>query len=404
VNFYQLLDVPPDATPEQIKAAYRIQVQLYHPDRLQGAGDKVRAYAEERLKKINAAYTILSDPAKRRDYDARERAAQTARAYDDGNDSAPDFGFRARPRRNRSERQAARDWERQESEIRKTEEFIRRQREAAAQAERERAEAEARARQTARERYPRAHLQGERLIVTLQPELWMPFLRIPAGEFRMGSDPLQDPLAVAAERPQHLVRLSEYFIAQAPVTYEQYQAFQHAVRPGVAWGFPSNFDLHPVTNVSWDDALEFCNWLTGPGWKFRLPTEAEWEKAARGVDGRVFPWGNEWDATRTNADDFANTTTPVGLFSPAGDSPFGLSDMSGNVWEWCADKYNAEEYARREAIVNPTGPQAGEGVVIRGGAFDAPLKRVRCAQRNWDYPFKRRPNLGFRVVAVPVES
>jgi formylglycine-generating enzyme required for sulfatase activity len=148
--------------------------------------------------------------------------------------------------------------------------------------------------------------------------------------------------------------------------------------------------------------VAFCRWLDAPGWRFRLPTEAEWEKAARGADGRLYPWGDEWDIARANADDLADATTPVGLFSPGGDSPFGVADMCGNVWEWCADWYDAEAYQRRETSLDPTGPASGDGAVVRGGAFDAPLRRVRSAQRNWDYPFKRRANIGFRVVAVPV--
>jgi formylglycine-generating enzyme required for sulfatase activity len=156
--------------------------------------------------------------------------------------------------------------------------------------------------------------------------------------------------------------------------------------------------------VSWDDALAFCNWLTGPGWRFSLPTEAQWEKAARGADGRVYPWGDEWDISRANADDLAGTTTPVGLFSPGGDSPFGVAEMSGNVWEWCADWYDAAEYANRQVIADPVGPLQGEGAVIRGGAFDSTAKHARGAHRNWHYPFKRRANIGFRVVAVPVET
>jgi len=406
VNLYQLLDVAADATAEEIKAAYRLQVQLYHPDRLHGANEKVRRYAEERLKKINAAYSVLSDPLKRRDYDARERAQQAARSrvvYEAEAEPMTEYGERPRRNRRRSERDAAREWARQEAELRKTEEFLRRQRRAAEEAERQRRATEEAARRAARDRYPRAALQDNRLIVTFKPGLWTTFIRIPAGEFRMGSDPLRDAQALATERPQHLVRLSEYFLSQYPITFEQYQVFQQALYPGQPWEIPPGKAQHPVVNVSWDDAVAFCNWLTGPGWKFRLPTEAEWENAARGGDGRLYPWGNEWDVSRANADDLAETTTPVGLFSPAGDSPFGLSDMSGNVWEWCADWYEADEYAHRRAIFNPTGPPSGEGVVIRGGAFDSPLRRVRCAQRNWDYPFKRRPNLGFRVAAVPVE-
>ncbi len=400
MNYYELLDVAPSASAEEIRSAYRIQAQLHHPDRLHGANDKVRQYAEERLKKINAAYTVLSDTAKRRDYDARLR--QNARAAPE--EPPPDYGARPRRGRQRSERDAAAEWMRQEAEFRKAEEFVRRQEKAAAEEARRRREAEEAAYRAARTRFPRTQLQENHLIVTLQPGLLMTCLRIPAGEFRMGSDPLRDPRALAAERPQHVIRLSEYYISQFPVTNEGYQAYLQAAQPDLHHRFELNQAQHPVVNVSWDDALAFCNWLTGPGWRFSLPTEAQWEKAARGADGRVYPWGDEWDISRANADDLAGTTTPVGLFSPGGDSPFGVAEMSGNVWEWCADWYDAAEYANRQVIADPVGPLQGEGAVIRGGAFDSTAKHARGAHRNWHYPFKRRANIGFRVVAVPVET
>ncbi|MCS6911070.1 MAG: DnaJ domain-containing protein, partial [Anaerolineales bacterium] len=161
MNLYQLLDVAENATTEEIKAAYRIQVQLYHPDRLLGASENVRRYAEERLKKINAAYAILSDPQKRRDYDARERAQQAARSrvvYEGWAEPATEYGERPRRNRRRSERDVAREWMRQEAELRKTEEFLRRQRQAAEEAERQRRAAEEAARRASRDCYPRAAL------------------------------------------------------------------------------------------------------------------------------------------------------------------------------------------------------------------------------------------------------
>ncbi|MGQ0601663.1 MAG: SUMF1/EgtB/PvdO family nonheme iron enzyme [Anaerolineales bacterium] len=403
VNYYEMLDVAPSASAEEIKTAYRIQAQLHHPDRLHGANEKVRQYAEERLKKINAAYTVLSDSTKRRDYDARLR--QRARSnFEEQPAPEPDYRAHSRRNRQRSERDAAAEWLRQEAEFRRAEEFVRRQEKAAAEEERRRREAEEAAYRAARTRFPRTQLQDNRLVVTFRPGLWTPLLRIPAGEFRMGSDPLRDARALPAERPQHTIRLSESFISQFPITNEQYQTYLHAAQPDLQHTFEADKAQHPVGNVSWDDALAFCNWLTGPGWRFSLPTEAQWEKAARGADGRVYPWGDEWDISRANADDLADTTTPVGLFSPGGDSVFGVAEMSGNVWEWCADWYDAEEYAHRQIIRDPVGPTQGDGAVIRGGAFDSTSKHARCAHRNWHYPFKRRANIGFRVVAVPVEN
>lgn len=406
MKYYELLDVAPEATPAEIKAAYRIQVQLHHPDRLQQASETVRRYAEEKIKRINEAYTVLSDPVRRSAYDARWKAEQS-RPRGEAREAEGGDADWSRPRsgggrRKRSEADAAREWMKWEAELRQAEQYAERQRQAAAAEARARQEAEARARQSARTRYPRPRLEADQLLVALTPDLDLALARIPAGECLMGSDPARDALAQPAERPQHVVRLTEYFIARQPVTHQHYQLFQQALHPNSPWQIPEGKAQHPVVNVSWDDAVAFCRWLDAPGWKFHLPSEAEWEKAARGPAGRLFPWGDEWDAARANADDFRDTTTPVGLFSPDGDSPYGLADMCGNVWEWCADWYAAEEYARRAVILNPRGPAEGEGVVIRGGAFDAPLKRVRCAQRNWDYPFKRRPNLGFRVAAAAV--
>ncbi len=407
MKYYELLDVRVDATQDEIKTAYRIQVQLHHPDRLQQANESVRRYAEEKLKRINEAYTVLSDPVRRSAYDARWKAEQSRRSA--GRDEATDEDDFFRPRaatarRRRSAAAAAREGVTWEAAMRQPERYADRQRRAAEAEARERQAAEERARQTARTRYPRTQLDNDRLLVTLRPGLVLTCVRIPPGEFRMGSDPARDVLAQPAERPQHVVRLTEYYLSQQLVTCEQYQAYQQAIHPNTPWTIPDGKAQHPVTQISWEDAQAFCRWLDTPGWQYRLPTEAEWEKAARGPDGRLFPWGDAWDPALANADDLADATTPVGLFSPGGDSPYGLADMCGNVWEWCLDWYEAAEYARREAILNPTGPAAGEGMVIRGGAFDSPLKRVRCAQRNWDYPFKRRPNLGFRVAAVPVKE
>jgi formylglycine-generating enzyme required for sulfatase activity len=160
--------------------------------------------------------------------------------------------------------------------------------------------------------------------------------------------------------------------------------------------------------VAWDDAVAFCRWLTrATSRTFRLPTEAEWEKAARGTDGRVYPWGNGWDPARLNCQTSPaaapGATSPVGRYSPLGDSPYGAADMSGNVWEWCADWFDAQTYARRAArpVRDPQGPATGPGYVARGGAFNTSAKQVRCAHRNWYYPDDRRADLGFRFVVMP---
>ncbi len=168
----------------------------------------------------------------------------------------------------------------------------------------------------------------------------------------------------------------------------------------------------PVVNITWDDAIAFCQWLTAAtGKKFRLPTEAEWEKAARGPagdpdDGRIYPWGDEWDPNRValGPEGAATGPQPVGRYSPAGDSVYGLCDMSGNVWEWCSDWFDPKLYTRRwrSVVRDPAGPETGQGYVVRGGAFDSAPKHARCSRRNWFYPDSARPNLGFRLAASPL--
>ncbi len=151
---------------------------------------------------------------------------------------------------------------------------------------------------------------------------------------------------------------------------------------GADWQHPSgpNSDVgqkadHPVTQVSWDDAVAFAQWVSQvTGRNVRLPTEAEWEKAARGTDGRIYPWGDIWDKTKLNSfEGGRGDTTQVGKYSPEGDSPYGAADMAGNVWEWTADWYGETEYKDRTAsgqsITDPTGPASGDYRVVRGGSW-----------------------------------
>jgi formylglycine-generating enzyme required for sulfatase activity len=156
---------------------------------------------------------------------------------------------------------------------------------------------------------------------------------VPAGPFLMGSSD--------NEKPQHTVELATYRIARYPVTNAEYQAFvqDSGHGPPQHWygeDYPEGEGNHPVVNVYWLDALAYCEWLSEKtGKPYRLPTEAEWEKAARGTDGRIYPWGNEWDETKLNSRDSGpGDTTPVGQYSPGGDSPYGAADMAGNVLCW----------------------------------------------------------------------
>lgn len=223
------------------------------------------------------------------------------------------------------------------------------------------------------------------------------WVAIPAGEFFMGSDKEHDANMFEDEAPQFKLYLDRYQIARYPVTNAQYKLFVTATgyTPPPHWlegHIPDQQENHPIVNVSWHDAIAFCEWAG-----VRLPTEAEWEKAARGSDGRVYPWGNEEpNATHCNFNLSIGMTMPVGSY-PAGASPYGLCDMAGNVWEWTAsvwlDSYeNYEEEVQNNA-------QAALRRVLRGGGF-RDIEFVRCASRSWDLPNQRYRDLGFRVVAL----
>jgi formylglycine-generating enzyme required for sulfatase activity len=240
---------------------------------------------------------------------------------------------------------------------------------------------------------------------------------IPAGEFLMGSDPDLDELSFYDERPQHELYLPEYQIGKYPVTNAEYAHFIEAggyrdnrwwTEEG--WAYLENpiyeeevYDEdepyyepepiyyepfseprywqkarcnkpnQPVVGVGWYDSVAYCRWLSAEtGRQYRLPTEAEWEKAARGTDGRVYPWGNEFEANRLNVDQGkqqVRTTTPVGIY-PSGVSPFGVFDCAGNVWEWCATEYaygfkpypyDAKEDEWAEEYLNRTNDRARRG-------------------------------------------
>lgn len=244
-------------------------------------------------------------------------------------------------------------------------------------------------------------IRGDTVILTRPVEI--AFVRVPAGEFLMGSDQSKDAQAYDDELPQHAVNLSEFYIGKFEVTNEQYAAFVGATehRAPSHWedgSVPSGLADHPVVNVSWEDAVAFTGWLSEEtDLPIRLPTEAEWEKACRGTDGRIYPWGDsDPDASKLNLNGDVGGTTPVGSYSPLGDSAYGAADMAGNVWEWVADWYDSGYY-EHSPYADPRGAQSGTARVLRGGSWDYDSDLARCAYRNGYSPDFVFGYYGFRV-------
>jgi formylglycine-generating enzyme required for sulfatase activity len=245
-------------------------------------------------------------------------------------------------------------------------------------------------------------------------------VRISAGKFLIGSTKEQAAQTIKDglgkeyaewEQPQHTVELSEYSLGKYPITNREYQAFVRDAKynPPRGWDgdqFPAEKGSHPVVNVSWNDANEYCKWLSEKTKKnYRLPTEAEWEKAARGEDGRVYPWGNDFDPKKANTSEAKiSDTSDVGKFSPQGDSPYGCADMAGNVWEWCNDWFKGDEYTQRQtsSVKDPQGPKDGQFRVLRGGSFGDYHGVARCAVRDGGDPDSTLNYVGFRVASSPI--
>lgn len=240
-------------------------------------------------------------------------------------------------------------------------------------------------------------------------ELQMEWVVVPAGEFLMGAAET-DTQATPDEKPQHKVHLDPYLIGKYEVTNAQYHAFVKATghrlpenccdpRYNIWKGdvvIPGVEEL-PVINVSWDDAVAFCQWVGG-----RLPTEAEWEKAARGTDGRLYPWGNEAPSGNRANYSFDPVSIWEGPASLAkkdqytfGKSPYGTFEMAGNVWEWVQDWYDPDYYKNSPAK-NPKGPEKGDARVIRGASWRNTADMLRASNRNKHAPTERRVYIGFR--------
>ncbi len=232
------------------------------------------------------------------------------------------------------------------------------------------------------------------------------FVRIPAGSFLMGSDKAVDQDAGEAEFPQRSVTLSEFWISRYPVTCAQYLRFLEDVGREITeeWRKYNQYDNHPVVEISWNDAMEYCVWLSrkmeATGLSFQLPTEAQWERAARGTGGNIFPWGNEpIDAEKSNYNgknwkDGIGTSS-VGSFPQGAAIDSSVYDLSGNVFEWVQDWYKKYEEVD---LVNPVGPDKGSDRVMRGGSWYYPARLCRAAYRYDWLPDYRNYDLGFRLV------
>jgi formylglycine-generating enzyme required for sulfatase activity len=257
----------------------------------------------------------------------------------------------------------------------------------------------------------------------------MAMIYVPAGEFIMGSSIGEN------EGPEHKVYVDAFWIDQTEVTNAMFRKFVDATSyrtnaemdgwasvfnssakewqdiTGASWQHPrgpsndlSGLDNYPVVQISWNDAKAYCEWVGR-----RLPTEAEWEKAARGTDSRIYPWGNQnvtgdllnladqnlnvqW--AKKDVDDGYQFAAPVGHY-PDGASPYGVYDMMGNVQEWVADFYD-ENYYATSPIRNPTGPMTGQGHILRGGGWNDGKSSVRVTYRKIDSSEARSDNTGFR--------
>ncbi len=227
---------------------------------------------------------------------------------------------------------------------------------------------------------------------------------VPSGAFIMGSAEGR-----ADEQPPHTVEVADFYIDRHEVIVAEFARFLNErgslwcdsapcadIKPdnpqsrltsvGSGYRAEPGFENHPITWVSWYGAQAYCHWRGK-----RLPTEAEWEKAARGTDGRRYPWGNEYEEGRANVGGVYGSTLPVGSF-PRGASPYGALDMAGNVWEWVADWYAAYPGSDYRS------PFFGKYKVVRGGSWNHPVEDARTTARDIAHPARRLGVVGFRCV------
>lgn len=222
------------------------------------------------------------------------------------------------------------------------------------------------------------------------------WVQIPAGEFSMGDNFNE---GAADEQPVHQVYLDEYYISKFEIIRDEFSAYCE----DSGCQYPTEYVNHdlPATGVSWDEARAFCDWLSREtGENIHLPTEAQWEKAARGTDQRRYPWGNE-PPDPNKARYLMGSATALGQVSiydrNEGVSPYGVFDMAGNAAEWCADRYGSSYYSV-SPVNNPTGPASGSTRVVRGGGCTDDAAGIRSCKRDSRVPTIKAQQIGFRIV------
>lgn len=263
---------------------------------------------------------------------------------------------------------------------------------------------------------PVSALDGFRAEAWLLPdEELLGFVEVPAGAFIMGSNPLQDPMAYenerwSAGRRQGNPELSDFYIGRYEVTVAQFNVF--AAGSGGRVTARDGAPAHPVTGVTWPEALAYGRWLgekmqaspatpqnvreaLDSGWRVTLPTEAQWEKAARGVDGRIFPWGSEPGAGNGNFDSGALRAVTAGACPQCS---YGLADMAGNVWEMTSSPLQSYPF---DPADDALGIDQDALFVMRGGSWADTANNVRTAVRGAVDPGVRNPGIGFRLVISP---
>jgi formylglycine-generating enzyme required for sulfatase activity len=244
------------------------------------------------------------------------------------------------------------------------------------------------------------------------------WIDVPAGEFLMGSGPELDPDAKPPEQPRHSVYVDAFRISKYPVTVAQYVTFvedggyekpqywsevglrwkTERSHPQIGWNDPRfHVPNQPIIGVTWFEAQAFCRWAGERlGFPVRLLSEAEWEKAARGVDGRIYPTGNELDAQACNTEATGlGQPCAVGIF-PLNASPFGVCDMAGNVFEWTTSVFAPYPYDANDGREDQMRLASR---IFRGGAYSLPLALSRCAYRSHFYPHACYDWVGFRIGA-----